>query len=224
MQLCEKIPTSWTLFVYNSFAVPSRCHRVTYLLLTLWFGVSQCLIVLALFSLWPQSSWIPVRVGVTRILSVYSEVTSPSQDSTKQMHAGRVIEGCSFPECSVHYVFFLWRNNVAQKIVDEAVNNRRTQRSGMIVKRAIQIVIKSGPRVIIRAWSQRNWEQRGECLRNILLTNNGISHATDSSMTRICYVPFDGQWICPFDEHTDREFTLQTLREIRQSPECNFVL
>lgn len=89
--------------------------------------------------------------------------------------------------------------------VYERVNHRNpshastvkiVQRSGIILKRAIQIVIKSEPKVIIKACSQKNWEQRGKCLRNILLTNK--EHLACNWLHRtIYYVPLDRQWICP---------------------------
>lgn len=54
------------------------------------------------------------------------------------------------------------------------------QRSGIIIKRAMQIVIKSGPRVIIRTSSQRNWEQGRSVWETSCWPTRAVSHASDS--------------------------------------------
>lgn len=88
------------------------------------------------------------------------------------------------------------------------------QRSGMIVKMATQPLIKSGPWVIIRASSQRNWDQRGGRIwETSYWPTWGISHAIQSSMTRIYYAPCDRQRISSFDERTNCDFRTKRSRK-----------
>lgn len=81
-------------------------------------------------------------------------------------------------------------------------------------------MIKSGPRVIIRAWSQRNWECAGggNGARSIWETScwptRGISHATDSSMTGIYYAPCDRHCDCPLMSTLAASSRMKRLRKL----------
>lgn len=93
------------------------------------------------------------------------------------------------------------------------------QWSGMIVKRAMQRVIKSGPRVIIRTWFQRNgeqtrsvWETSRWPSRMPLIPNvKASSGASWQAVSLRCW------W-------ADYKFSHKTLKEITQLFEYIFLL